>query len=390
MTPPTSDRPWDVTLFGATGFVGRLIAAYLAQRAPASLRLRLAGRDSEKLARIAHELRRDVGVAVADVADPGALADLAGSTRVLLTTVGPYARFGEPVARACVEHGADYLDLTGEPAYVDDLVARHDAAARERGVLLLPCCGFDSIPTDLGVLYTVRQLPPGLPITIAGYVEGRGGFSGGTLASALGVLGAPRARRERAGGSARARPRLHFQPALARWGLPLPTIDPVIARRSAALRGDYGAEFQYGHYLALPGRVAVGLAVAGAAALAGLARLPPARALLGKLRPPGSGPSEATRARSWFKVSFVGRAGDVQVITEVSGGDPGYDETARMAGETALCLALQRDKLPRTAGVLTTAAAGGDVLLARLQAAGLTFRVRERSGPSEHAPADMP
>lgn len=390
MTPAPSTRPWDITLFGATGFVGRLIATYLAQRAPASVRLRLAGRDRDKLERLARELRREVGVAVADVDDPAGLARLAGETRVLLTTVGPYDRLGEPVARACIEQGADYLDLTGEPAYVDRLIARHDAAARERGVLLLPCCGFDAIPTDLGVLYTVRELPRGLPITIAGYVEGRGSFSGGTVASALGVFAAPRAPRERAGAHARARPHLHFQPALKRWGLPLPTIDPAIARRSAALRGDYGAPFEYGHYLALPGLAAVGATVVGLGAVAGLARLAPTRALLARLRPPGSGPSEARRARSWFKVSFIGRAGDSQVITEVSGGDPGYDETARMAGETALCVALQRDRFPRTAGVLTTAAACGELLLARLQAAGLTFRVRERSGPSEHAPADMP
>lgn len=389
MTNPSTARPWDITLFGATGFVGRLIAHYLARRAPTSVRLRLAGRDRDKLERLGRELRREVGIAVADVDDAEALARVAGETRVLLTTVGPYLRYGEPVARACVEQGADYLDLTGEPAYVDGLIARHDAAARERGVLLLPCCGFDSIPTDLGVLYTVRELPRGLPITIAGYVEGRGGFSGGTVASALGVLGAPRARRERERGAARPRPRLHFQPELQRWGLPMPTIDPAIARRSAALRGDYGASFEYGHYLALPGLVAVGVAVAGLGALAGIASTAPGRALIGKLRPPGSGPSEDTRARSWFKVSFVGTAGASRVITEVSGGDPGYDETARMAGETALCLALQRDQLPRTAGVLTTAAACGEVLLARLQAAGLTFRVRERSGPSGHDEKSM-
>jgi short subunit dehydrogenase-like uncharacterized protein len=263
-------------------------------------------------------------------------------------------------------------------------------------VLLLPCCGFDSIPTDLGVLYTLGELrhgpseSPREPVSIAGYVEGRGSASGGTLASALGVLAAPRPRRERKAGPGRARPRLHFQPDLKRWGLPLPTIDPVIARRSATLRGDYGDGFSYAHYVALPSLVGVGVAVAGAAALTGLAHFAPTRALLGALRPPGSGPSEDTRARSWFKITFVARAGASQVITEVSGGDPGYDETARMAGETALCLALQRDKLPRIAGVLTTAAAGGEILLARLRAAGLTFRVRERSGPSGHAPSDMP
>ena len=381
--PSPTERPVDITLFGATGFVGRLIAAYLAGRAPRSVRLAFAGRDRERLEALRHELRREVEIVVADVDDPASLARMAAATRVLLTTVGPYARSGEPVVRACVEQGADYLDLTGEPGFVAAIRAAHDEQARARGVLVVPCCGFDSIPTDLGVLFTVLQLPRDRPITVAGYVEGRGGFSGGTLASALGAMAAPaRASSSSSAGSGRARPRprLHFQPRLHRWGAPMPTIDPVIARRSASLRGDYGPDFSYEHYAAMPSLPALGAATVVVGALALAARVPPARALLTRLRPPGSGPSAERRAKSWFKVSFVGRAGDAEVLTEVSGGDPGYDETARMAGETALCFALERDKFLVKGGVATTASSAGEALLRRLQAAGLSFVVRERRG----------
>ncbi|MBL8969252.1 MAG: saccharopine dehydrogenase NADP-binding domain-containing protein, partial [Myxococcales bacterium] len=152
---PASPRParaWDIVLFGATGFAGRLVAAYLDEHAPPGLRLALAGRNRERLAAIAGELRREFGVITASVDDDVSLHALAGSTRVLLTTVGPYAQLGEPVVAACVAAGTDYVDLTGEPAFVDRILARHDAAARASGALIVHCCGFDSIPTDLGVL----------------------------------------------------------------------------------------------------------------------------------------------------------------------------------------------------------------------------------------------
>jgi short subunit dehydrogenase-like uncharacterized protein len=382
VTPPAvCARDWDIIVFGATGFVGRLCAAYLAAHAPREVRIAVAGRSRERLAAVAAELGREVGIVVADTDDPAALARMAASTRVVLTTVGPYVRYGEPVVRACVEQGADYLDLTGEPAFVERIIAGYDEAARARGVLVLPCCGFDSIPTDLGVLWTTRALPRDRPLTICGYMEGRGRFSGGTLASALGVLESPQPRRSRSGAaSGRKRPAIHYQRELGRWGLPLPTIDPMIARRSARLRGDYGPDFSYAHYVALPRIYHVGLALAGAGALIGAAKIGPLRRLLTRMNPPGSGPSPEVRAKSWFKVTFVGRAGDdPPVVAEVSGGDPGYDETAKMAGETALLLVLQRDMCKSTGGVSTTAAACGEPLIERLQAAGLRFAVK-RSG----------
>lgn len=181
-----SDRPYDIVLFGATGFVGTLTAEYLAAHAPDGLRWAIAGRGGEKLERLRERLGGDVGVLRADVSDPASLRALAEQARVVATTVGPYVSYGEELVAACADTGADYLDLTGEPEFVDLMYVRHDARARETGARLLHACGFDSVPHDLGVYFTVRQLPEGVPLTVDGFVSVDATFSGGTFASALG------------------------------------------------------------------------------------------------------------------------------------------------------------------------------------------------------------
>ncbi|MGV9277454.1 saccharopine dehydrogenase family protein [Streptomyces griseosporeus] len=382
-----TDRPYDIVLFGATGFVGTLTAEYLAAHAPDDVRWAIAGRSERKLAALRERLPggERVGVLRADVDDPASLRSLAEHARVVATTVGPYIRYGEQLVAACADTGADYLDLTGEPEFVDLMYVRHDARARETGARLVHACGFDSVPHDLGALFTVRQLPEGVPLQVDGFVTADATFSGGTFASALGqfargpqMLAAARERR-------RHEPRLLGRRALAptgtprfakeigAWALPLPTIDPQIVRRSAKALEAYGPDFRYRHYAAvrhLP--VAVG-GVAAVGALFAAAQVPPVRRWLADRIEPGEGPDAEKRARSWFRVRFVGEGGGRRVFTEVSGGDPGYGETAKMFAESALCLAL--DDLPPTAGQVTTAVAMGDALTERLRAAGIRFRV---------------
>ncbi|MFF9044656.1 saccharopine dehydrogenase family protein [Streptomyces parvulus] len=382
-----ADRPYDIVLFGATGFVGELTARYLAAHAPEGLRWAIAGRDEEKLGRLRAGLPggSDPGVLRADVSDPDSLRELAGRARVVATTVGPYVRYGDALAAACAESGTDYLDLTGEPEFVDLTYVRHDARARETGARLVHACGFDSVPHDLGVYFTVRQLPEDVPLTVDGFVSVDAAFSGGTFASALGQFARGRQLRAAAVERRRHEPRLvgrravtptgapRFAGEVGAWALPLPTIDAQVVRRSAKALDRYGPDFRYRHYAAvrhLP--VAVG-GVAAVGALLAAAQVPPARRWLsGRLRP-GDGPSAEKRARSWFSVRFVGEGGGRKVYTEVSGGDPGYDETAKMFAEAALCLAL--DELPPTSGQVTTAVAMGDALTERLRAAGIGFRV---------------
>ncbi|MFJ9575981.1 saccharopine dehydrogenase family protein [Streptomyces sp. NPDC101191] len=384
-------RPYDVVLFGATGFVGELTAEYLAEHAPSGCRWALAGRSRGKLTalrgRLAERWPRcaDLQILVADSTDPEALRELAGSARVVASTVGPYVWYGEELVAACAEAGTDYVDLTGEAEFVDRMYVRHDARARETGARLVHACGFDSVPHDLGVYFTVQQLPEGVPLRVDGFVRAGAVFSGGTFASALTAFGRGREILRAAHERRLHEPRLvtrraraplggpRFSRETGTWALPLPTLDPQVVARSARALERYGPDFRYRHYASvrtLPMALG-GTAAVGTGALA--AQIPSVRRWLMDRYEPGQGPSAERRARSWFSVRFVGEGGGRRVFTEVSGGDPGYDETAKMLAESALCLAL--DDLPKTSGQVTTAVAMGDALLARLQNAGLRFRV---------------
>jgi short subunit dehydrogenase-like uncharacterized protein len=386
-------RRYDMALFGATGFTGGLTARYLAEHGPADLRWALAGRNRAKLEAVAAGLAK-LGSAVpapdlvvADAADRAALAGVAEAARVLVTTVGPYALYGEPLVAACAAAGTDYVDLTGEPEFVDRMWLEHHAEAQRSGARLVHCCGFDSIPHDLGAYFTVKQLPEGVPLGVDGYVRMGAQFSGGTYHSAINgfargrqTLTAARERRRSeprpAGREVHSAPaRLRRDPERGGWVVPLPTIDGAVVRRSAAALERYGPSFTYGHNLVTKRLTTVAGLAAGVGAVALLAPLPPTRKLLLKVKGPGEGPSQSERERSWFRVTFVGEGGGRRVLTEVSGGDPGYTETSKMLAESGLCLAF--DELPPSAGQVTTATAMGDALLARLQAAGISFRVLE-------------
>jgi short subunit dehydrogenase-like uncharacterized protein len=387
--PDPSDRPYDVVLLGATGFTGRLVAEHLAARTEGTgLRLAVAGRRRDALEALAQRLPGDVGVEVADTSELVTLLDLAGSTRVLATTVGPYARHGELVVQACVRQGTHYADITGEPGFVELVRERYGHDATRQGVKLVSCCGFDSVPHDFGARFTVGHLPDDAPLTVRGYVSGQARLSGGTLQSALGAIAARRmpslrptlidgepVRRE----VAALPPRLHRVPQLNAWGVPLPTIDPAVVLRSARELEGYGQRFRYGHYARLSNLPTVVAGVAGVGTIAAMASVRPTRAVLERLLPgPGDGPDEATRARSRFEVVFLGEGGGTNVTTRVAGGDPGYGETARWLGEAALSLA--EDDGPDVAGALTPAVGLGAPYHERLVALGIRFEVLGSDG----------
>jgi short subunit dehydrogenase-like uncharacterized protein len=388
-----AERQYDLALFGATGFTGGLTARYLAENAPGGLRWALVGRNRGKLEAVRSQLAEivsEVGtpdLLEADAADVGALAKVAESARVVITTVGPYALYGGPLVAACAAAGTDYVDLTGEPEFVDRMWIEHEAEARRTGARLVHCCGFDSIPHDLGTYFTVQHLPEGVPLKVNGHVRSGASFSGGTFHSAINGFARARqtlsAAKERRRGERRpagreihsASPAIRHDPELGGWVVPLPTIDGAVVRRSAAALDRYGPDFTYGHRMVAKRLSTLAALAGGVGAIAVLAPLPPTRKLLLKIKSPGEGPDEAERAKSWFRIKFVGEGGGKRVVTEVSGGDPGYGETSKMLAESGLCLAF--DELPATAGQVTTAVAMGDALLIRLQRAGIAFRVLE-------------
>ncbi|KRF16771.1 saccharopine dehydrogenase [Nocardioides sp. Soil797] len=386
-----ADREYDIVLFGATGFTGGLTAEYLARHAPARLRWALAGRNRAKLEAVRDRLAgidprlEAMDLVVVDATDVSALSDIAARTRVVISTVGPYVQHGEPIVAACAEAGTDYVDLTGEPEFVDRMWLAHHRTAVASGARLVHSCGFDSIPHDLGAFFTVQQLPAGEPITMRGVVRSNATFSGGTFHSALGAM--ERARQMKAAFAERRRKedrpegrssravagKPHRDKLLGYWLLPLPTIDPQVVQRSGAALPAYGPKFRYSHFAGTKTLRYAAAGAAGVGSIALAAQLGPMRNFLkGKVKQ-GEGPSETRRRKSWFTVDFVAEAGGETVHTRVSGGDPGYTETSKMLAESALCLAF--DSTPETAGQVTPAVAMGDLLLERLRNAGMKFEV---------------
>ena len=389
-----NDERYDIILFGATGFTGKLVAEYLAQKcgdgaSQEAFTWAIAGRNAAKLGEVKVDLglHDDVGTITAVTDDFTSLTAMTAQARVLLTTVGPYVLYGEPLVRACVETGTDYVDITGEPEFVNSIIARYHEPARAKGLRIVNCCGFDSIPHDLGVYMLMNEFAGSESVIVDGYVSANGNLSGGTWHSAITAMSRSRAQNKQPSaarvvvGEGRVvrggKPRVRYEEAVNGWVAPMPTIDPQIVLRSARMLPAYGPNFTYAHYLrvgSLPKVVGLG---AGVGAVAALAQFGPTRKWLLNRRKPGEGPTAAERAQGSFRVTFVGTVDGQRVMAEVSGGDPGYAETSKMVAESALCLALDGAQLPAVAGVLTTAVAMGEPLLARLRGTGMVFKVHE-------------
>ena len=398
-------REHDIVLHGATGFVGALVAAYLAGAAHADVRIALSGRSREKLERTRAELPSSAQgwpLVVADAADPTALAALAASTRVVVSTVGPYATYGLPLVEACARAGTHYADLTGEVLFVREAIDRCDALARESGARIVHSCGYDSVPSDLGVLLLHEAAGELADVRLV--ATAKGGLSGGTVASMRAQMDAmrhdPAARRlaadphalspDPAAEPAPVQPPDAGPPGRLRdgtWTAPfiMAGYNTRIVRRSNALTDwSYGRGLRYGELMGC-GRGVRGAAAAGGVtvglfgALAGISAAmttAPTRALLDRVLPaPGSGPSAATRAAGWFRSELHAVAsGGRRFRAVVAGpGDPGYAATAVMLGESALCLA--EDATGDRAGSLTPATAMGTALVERLRKAGHSYDV---------------
>ena len=400
-----SARDHDIVVYGATGFVGVLTAAYLAEHAPADIRIALGGRSQEKLERTRAELGVDWPLVVADSQDRDAVKTMAESTRLVATTVGPYFKYGKPLVEACAAAGTHYADLTGEVLFMRWAIDTADAEAQASGAKIVHTCGFDSIPSDIGTLLLYEAAQEGghgeLEETTFVVKSMRGGASGGTIDSARTTVDTvkkdPSSRRLLADpyalspdrqsepdlGSERDSMKPFRDDRLGGWMAPfvMGSVNTRVVRRSNALRKHaYGRQFRY-RELMRTGDGPLGMAKAAgvsggiAGLFAGLAT-PGARQMLDRFLPePGEGPDENARERGFFNIDIHATTTSGQRLRcEIRvPGDPGYKATAVMLGESALCLAL--DDLPAVAGVLTPASAMGRALADRLEAAGHSYSV---------------
>jgi short subunit dehydrogenase-like uncharacterized protein len=411
----TSDRDHDVALYGATGFVGKLTAAYLSKHAPPGVRIALAGRNRAKVEAVRDSLGEsaaDWSVVVADAADPASVAALAASSRVVATTVGPFAKYGLPLVEACANAGTHYADLTGEISFVRAAIDQFDSAAKQSGARIVVSCGFDSIPSDLGVLElhnAVRRDGGGeLEETTLVVTALKGGVSGGTVDSMKVQVDAmktdkalrrlvfdpyalsPDREKEPRLGDERELRTIVRDRELGYWLSPfvMAAYNTRIVRRSNALQDwAYGRRFRYSEVMGFSDGP-VGLAIAGGmtaglAAVAGGLMFGPTRAVLDRVLPsPGEGPSEKTQRNGYFRLEIHTRTstGAHYAATVKGNRDPGYAGTAVMFAEAALALAGDGDALPPAAGVLTPATGIGTSLIERLRRHEFSFEVSPGTG----------
>lgn len=403
-----SERHYEVVLYGASGFTGKQTVAYFAHHAT-NVRWALAGRNRTKLEAVKAEIggaAMQADVLVADSQDQSALDAIASRTRVLLTTAGPFALYGTKIVDACVRHQTHYVDITGETVWVKELIDRYHAQAAADGTRIIPFCGFDSIPSDLGAYLVVRFMQRELGATcqqVKAYFQMAGGVNGGTLATAFNMA--------ESGQTAQARnpfllnpPGEHsadeqrrnqdpttpqYDAGIAAWVGPfiMGQINTRVVRRSQALfeqwQEGYGADFRYQEYMKFSGPLgwmpAMGMTTG--AALFEFTMQTPLRPWLKSLLPaPGQGPSEKTMNEGWFRCELRGQTTDGRTVRgQISDkGDPGNRATVKFLCESALCLLAEAGELPGGAargGILTPATALGDVLVRRLRAAGMTLEV---------------
>lgn len=403
------DRQYDLVIFGATSFVGQILTKHLVDRIghDGAVRWAIAGRSGDKLAHVAAETGALCDRIVADADDAEAMESLAGSARLIVSTVGPYALFGSRLVAAVAAAGTDYCDLTGEPHWMRAMIDAHHTDAEASGARIVHACGFDSIPSDLGVWFTQQQAFErfGQPCTsVSLRVKAmKGGASGGTIASGLNlieearsdpalrkILGNPYALAPEGMREGPRQPNVMMpqrDQASGQWVAPFimaVTNTRVVHRTHALLGRPWGDDFEYDEAMLVGdgplGAVKAAAVTGGMGAFAGLAAVGPGRKLLGMVLPePGEGPSPEAQEAGFFDVRLYGSTADGNtIVTKVTGDrDPGYGSTAKMLAESALAL-LDTSRSTTAGGFWTPATAFGDVLIDRLvERAGLRFDVVE-------------
>lgn len=404
-----ADRDFDIVVYGATGFVGRQVTQYLAERAPTKgLRLAIAGRDRQKLEAVKASSNGAIAeVLTAEAHDRAAIDAIVSRARVVLNTAGPFAVYGDSVVDACVRFRTHYVDITGETPWIKSLIDRHDPQAASDGTRIVPACGFDSVPSDLGAYVVTRHVRSAFGVAcneVKAYFQLFGGINGGTLASLM-LLNEDPAKLAQVNDPFLLNPaddqksdiqrnrdpqRPRYDENIGAWTAPffMGPVNTRVVRRSASLYerwGEpYGPSFRYQEYLKFAGERAQ-LKATAVTALLGLflssVQLAFVRRLLEPMLPkPGSGPSQKMMNRGFFRCELIGVAEDGRRVRGIlrDKGDPANAVTVKCVCESALALILDADALPggpQRGGILTPATAFGDVLERRLREAGMTIEV---------------
>ena len=389
------EKKYEIIVYGATGFTGQICCKYLRDNY-SDLVWAIAGRNGDKLEQIKSDFSLNCDVVVADGGDIDSLRSLASQTKVVLSTAGPFARYGSLLVQACVENGAHYTDITGENHWVRGLIDKHHAEAASKGIRIIPSCGYDSVPSDIGAFFTISQFDK--PVSrVDVYHQAQGGASGGTIETIFTMDGLTKEMRdpfvlnpeETVSEEQRQKSKDGFiieqVDGIEGWsGIGMMAVaNTRVVRRSAALmeqnQKSYGTNFTFGEHGLFSTKGMARLASYGSI-FAFIVIATPLKKLVRRfLLKPGQGPSQETQDQGWFRATFVAYSEDNErkICSMFGSGDPGYKSTGKMVCESALALA-RSDNLPggnEYGGVLTSAVGLGNVLIDRLKSAEIVFKV---------------
>jgi short subunit dehydrogenase-like uncharacterized protein len=368
-------RKYDIILFGATGFTGNLVAQYLSKQRPLEkFTWAIAGRNKIKLESLCHELLEKPDIIIADITNTESIMLMTTKAKVLMNTVGPFNRYGKNVVEACIHTKTHYLDITGEPSFIADIYNSFYQIALDHQTCIINCCGFDSIPADFAAYLTIKKMPIHEPKILTGFVRTNATFSGGTITTAIEALyretknESIKVKLTKHPNAPKIKLKIHKNNTLNVWAIPMPVVDPHIVKRSAfRMKNEYGEAFSYGQYFVRSSFVKVLKTLVPIIVTMFLVRFKFFRNQLFNRYKSGTGPDKNRRAASRFEFICFGKSTSTSVKTIFSGGDPGYDETAKMFSESAFTLLNLHHQGLLKFGVLTPVEALGMPLIERLK-----------------------
>ena len=380
-----NNKKYDLIVYGASGFTGQLICEYLSDHKDVSnLKWAISGRDIEKLKSISTQFsteKNKIDVLYADSFDKTSLDSISSQSKLIITTVGPYAIYGELLVESCIENQTYYLDLTGEPHFVHKIKEKYAQKAYDNNVAIIHSCGFESIPPDIGVYSAINHLnEPNADVSY--FFESNGDISGGTWASFINSLSSSRpivsteSNKHHKSKSNKHTKKVFFHKEFKRWALFFPVIDKYIVRQTSKSFSQYGEGFSFSEYMLFKSWGKLAFILIGIFIVNIISKSKWIKKWLLSLKPSGSGPSKEQRDKNWFTAKVIARGKKNSVMTTIKGGDPGYGDTSKFISEMALCILTQSDQLLKNKGILTPVECSGDLLVDRLRDAGISIETK--------------
>ena len=372
------NKKYDITIFGASGFTGKLICDYLVNHKDSkNITWALAGRNVKRLELIKSkkkDLFKNVDLLEADSFNYNSIDQMCKSSKLIISTVGPYSEYGEYLIESCIKNSSHYIDLTGEPDFVNKIKLKYSNRAVESNTIIINCCGLESIIPDIGVYQTVRKMKS-VKKNVTYYLKTKGEISGGTWASFINAISSAGnlVNNEEKIKSRKKVKKIFFNKELKSWALIFPVIDKQIVYRTSKKFKEYGPNFSFNEYMLMKSLFQIIILIKGLVLVGILSKFRFFKKWLLSLKPSGSGPSKGKRDSHWFESIFIGEGEKEKVYYKISGGDPGYGETSKFISEMALCIILQFKDLENNKGIMTPVECTGELLIDRLKSAGIKF-----------------